>query len=75
MLAKTELDGNAQFKVLSAGLKRRVFAVARMMQAHADLGDDVAGFFAHHHNPIGHEHGFFDVVCDHQDRFGRNCFA
>ena len=36
VLAKTELDGNAQFKVLSAGLKRRVF-LARALVHEPDL--------------------------------------
>ena len=36
VLARTDLDGNAQFRVLSAGLKRRVF-LARALAAQPDL--------------------------------------
>ncbi len=46
-----------------------------MAQAHGHLGHDAAGIFVHDDNPVGHHHGLFDIVGDHEDRLGGNRFA
>ena len=56
-------------------LKRRVFAIARMMQRHVDLGQHPTGILLHHDDPIGEEDGLLDIVRDHQDGFRRNRFG
>jgi hypothetical protein len=42
------------------------------MQRYGDFRDDVAGVFAHDHDPIGHEHRLFNIMRHHQNRFGGN---
>ena len=69
------LAGYGGIDLVHDGLKRRVLALARMTQAHGHLGHDVARIFVHDHDPVGHQHGLFDIVRDHQDRLGGDGFA
>ncbi len=39
------------------------------------FGNHVARILVHDDDPVGHKHGFFDIVGHHQDRLGRNRFV
>jgi hypothetical protein len=49
--------------------ERGSFVSSRMRQIHGQLRHHSARRLGHNHDPIGKEHGFFDIMRDHQDGF------
>ena len=50
----------------------RIEPVARLRDRNRDLRGDAARIGRQHQDPIGHQHRFLDVVCDHQDGLDRH---
>ena len=45
-----------------------ILAVARPRQRHPEIGADGGRILAQHDDAVGQQHGFFDIVRDHEDR-------
>jgi hypothetical protein len=46
----------------------RIFAVAGALQRHLKVGADSGRILAQHDDPVGQQHGFLDIMGDHEDR-------
>ena len=69
------LPGQNRIQLVHHRLECRAVTVARARQIDPNIGDQMSRMRAQHHHTVGHLHGLFNVVRNHQHRFDAALFT